>query len=218
MRLSDLGKVSSTTVEAGLLETLFSKLIRKQLAPVISNITKIAETLASLELKHGVDGKDGINGINGKDGLNGKDGKDGVQGQKGDKGQDGKQGKDGQVGKDGSVGISVVSAEVTFDNHLVLTLSDGNEIDAGQINIENKTNYITQVKGEDVVSYSTRYDQVSTTLAYKGEAIIGASESAPLWRIQKLVYGVDGDVTITWATGTTDFRFNWTDRATLTYI
>lgn len=132
-------------------------------------------------------------------------------------GKDGKDGKDGKAGKSGIQGIGVVSAEVTFDNHLVLTLSDGNEIDAGQINIENKTSYVTQIKGEDVVSYSTRYDQVSTTLAYKGEAIIGASEAAPLWRIQKLVFGVDGDVTITWASGTTDFRFNWTDRATLTY-
>lgn len=160
----------------------------------------------------------GIDGKDGKDGLNGKDGKDGLQGQKGDKGKQGEKGKDGEKGNDGLNGISVVNAEVTFDNHLVITLSDGNEIDAGQINIENKTNYVTQVKGEDVVSYSTRYDQVSTTLAYKGEAIIGASESAPLWRIQKLVYGVDGDVTITWANGSADFRNSWSDRAILNYL
>lgn len=163
----------------------------------------------------------GIAGIDGKDGLNGKDGKDGLQGKDGQEGREGKQGKEGLKGVDGTNGIdgiSVVSAEVTFDNHLVLTLSNGNEIDAGLINVENKTNYVTQIKGEDVVSYSTRYDQVSTTLAYKGEAIIGASEASPLWRIQKLVYGTDGDVTITWATGTTDFRFVWDDRATLTYI
>jgi hypothetical protein len=64
----------------------------------------------------GKDGKDGKNGLNGKDGLNGRDGVDGTNG------------KDGKDGKDG---VSVVDAKVDFDGALVLTLSDGNIIDAG---------------------------------------------------------------------------------------
>jgi hypothetical protein len=60
----------------------------------------------------GKDGKDGKDGLNGRDGVDGKDGKDGV---------------------DGKDGISVVDASVDFDGSLVITLSDGNQIDAGQI-------------------------------------------------------------------------------------
>lgn len=58
----------------------------------------------------GRDGKDGINGYNGKDGRDGIDGKDGL---------------------DGKDGVSVVNAKIDFDNSLVLTLSNGNEIDCG---------------------------------------------------------------------------------------
>ena len=63
----------------------------------------------------GQDGKDGKDGQNGRDGLNGKDGTDG---------------KDGVDGKDG---ISVVDAKIDFDGSLVVYLSNGSEIDCGQI-------------------------------------------------------------------------------------
>lgn len=69
----------------------------------------------------GEQGPQGPAGKDGKDGLNGRDGKDGI---------DGKDGKDGIDGKDG---VSVVDATVDFDGSLVITLSDGNQIDAGQI-------------------------------------------------------------------------------------
>jgi hypothetical protein len=69
----------------------------------------------------GAQGPQGIVGRDGKDGVNGRDGKDGVDG------------KDGKDGIDGVDGISVVDARVDFDGGLVITLSDGNEIDAGQI-------------------------------------------------------------------------------------
>jgi hypothetical protein len=154
---------------------------------------------------HNFVGEKGEKGDNGKNGVDGKDGRDG---------KDGLNGKDG---KDGENGISIISAEITFDNHLVIHLSNGNEIDAGQIQVENRTQYVTQIKGEEIVQYASRYDQVSDVLAYKGEAIIGASDSEALWRIQKLVFGTDGDVTITWVNGNADFRYVWNDRASLTY-
>jgi hypothetical protein len=69
----------------------------------------------------GAQGPQGAAGRDGKDGLNGRDGKDGVDG------------KDGKDGTDGVDGISVVDARVDFDGGLVMTLSDGSEIDAGQI-------------------------------------------------------------------------------------
>lgn len=215
MELNKIALASNEELEAKLQEKVITSIIKRELITLTNLISQLADTIQKIELKQGEKGLDGLPGSAGKDGLPGKDGVNGIDGKNGLNGKDGVKGDRGNDGKDG---ISIVNAEVTFDNHLVISLSDGNEIDAGVITVENKTNYVTQIKGEDIVSYSSRYDQVSTTLAYKGEAIIGASESAPLWRIQKLVYGTDGDVTITWATGTTDFRFNWTDRATLTYI
>lgn len=215
MELNKIALASNEELEAKLQEKVITSIIKRELITLTNLISQLADTIQKIELKQGEKGLDGLPGSTGKDGLPGKDGVNGIDGKNGLNGKDGVKGDRGNDGKDG---ISIVNAEVTFDNHLVISLSDGNEIDAGVITVENKTNYVTQIKGEDIVSYSSRYDQVSTTLAYKGEAIIGASESAPLWRIQKLVYGTDGDVTITWATGTTDFRFNWTDRATLTYI
>ena len=160
-----------------------------------------------------------INAPKGDTGAVGPKGERGPKGEKGADGLNGVNGKDGVAGKDGLQGVSVVSAEVTFDNHLVLTLSDGNEIDAGQINVQSgDTVQIVQNRTGDQVTYSTRYDQVSSVLAYKGEAYVGAPENQASWRIQKLVYGTDGDVTITWANGNTDFTNNWSNRASLTYI
>ena len=63
----------------------------------------------------GQDGKDGKDGQNGRDGLNGKDG------------------KDGKDGVDGGDGVSVTDAKIDFDGSLVIYLSNGNEIDCGQI-------------------------------------------------------------------------------------
>jgi hypothetical protein len=60
-------------------------------------------------------------GKNGKDGLNGADGKDG------------KDGIDGKDGKDGEDGVSITDAQVDFDGSLVITLSNGKEIDAGSV-------------------------------------------------------------------------------------
>ena len=77
--------------------------------------------------KDGVDGKNGKDGINGKDGQDGKNGRDGIAGPKGDKGDT------GAVGKNGKAGVSVVDAEVAADDHLVLKLSDGKIIDAGEL-------------------------------------------------------------------------------------
>lgn len=65
----------------------------------------------------GKDGSDGVDGVDGRDGRKGKDGKNGVD------------------GKDGEDGVSIVDVRLDFDGHLVVVLSDGNEIDAGQIEV-----------------------------------------------------------------------------------
>jgi hypothetical protein len=70
-----------------------------------------------------------------------------------------------------------------------------------------------------VRDYSTRYDQDASTptLAYLGKAYPGAADSAASWQIQKLTFGIDGDVTITWADGNAAFDNVWDDRASLSY-
>ena len=73
------------------------------------------------------DGRDGINGTDGRDGRDGKPGKDGAPGRQGP------QGPAGKDGKDGVDGISVANAYLDFDGGLVITLSNGNEINVGEI-------------------------------------------------------------------------------------
>lgn len=62
-----------------------------------------------------------------------------------------------------------------------------------------------------------RIDFVGDTVIYQGEAAPGANESAAVWRIKKVVFGADGDVTTLWAVGVSDYNFAWDDRATLSY-
>jgi hypothetical protein len=156
-----------------------------------------------------------IHNFIGEKGAIGESGLAGIQGIAGSSGKDGTSGKNGL---DGKQGVSVVALEVTFDNHLMITMSDGNEIDAGEITVRSgEVVQVVQNKIGDPNMFSTRYDQINVTLAYKGEAYVGAFESNASWRIQKLVYGVDGDVTITWANGNSDFTNVWDLRESLIY-
>jgi hypothetical protein len=73
------------------------------------------------------DGRDGINGKDGRDGKDGKAGKDGVNGKQGP------QGPKGQDGLDGIDGVSVSNANIDFDGSLIIALSDGREINVGEV-------------------------------------------------------------------------------------
>lgn len=70
-------------------------------------------------------------------------------------------------------------------------------------------------EGEAVLT--KRIDTVSDSLVYRGEAQPGTAESAPTWRIARIEFTQDGDVTELWAGGNAAFAFAWADRATLTY-
>ena len=73
------------------------------------------------------DGRDGINGKDGRDGKDGKAGRDGINGKQGI------QGPKGQDGVDGLDGISVSNANIDFDGSLIIALSDGREINVGEV-------------------------------------------------------------------------------------
>jgi hypothetical protein len=71
-----------------------------------------------------------------------KDGQPGIQGPKGDQGdrgldgangRDGRDGKDGRDGVDGVDGIGVRDAKIDFDGSLVISLTDGREINCGEV-------------------------------------------------------------------------------------
>ena len=82
-----------------------------------------------------------VEAIRGEKGDKGDPGPTGEKGTKGDKGdigvgKDGKDGVDGKYGADGSDGedgVGVHDATVDFDGHLVLTLTNGEEVDAGSV-------------------------------------------------------------------------------------
>ena len=74
--------------------------------------------------------QDGRDGVDGSDGRDGKDGKDGRPGRDGKDGRDGMQGPAGLPGEDG---VSVTDAKIDFDGSLVISLSNGREINVGEV-------------------------------------------------------------------------------------
>ena len=73
------------------------------------------------------DGKDGIDGRDGMDGREGRSGRDGAQGPAGAAGQNGRNGVDGVDG------VSVIDAKIDFDGSLIISLSNGREINVGEV-------------------------------------------------------------------------------------
>ena len=107
--LSDASAEAKVSAIALLLDKEFPKLVDK-----VETVNKIK----------GEQGDRGLQGNKGDAGKNGKDGKDG---------RDGKDGTSGKNGQDGSDGISVVDAKIDFDDTLVFKLSDGKEINVGEV-------------------------------------------------------------------------------------
>jgi hypothetical protein len=120
--------------------------------------------------------KDGRDGINGKDGQDGKDGKSGKDGLKGDKGADGQAGRDGVNGVDG---ISVVNANIDFDGSLIISLSDGREINVGEVvsaDVAEKIKVISTMSTNAAIAIK---DEGSTiTSSVKNINFVGAAVTA----------------------------------------
>jgi hypothetical protein len=123
---------------------------------------KLEAKLVELNNTPAMQGVQGPTGKAGKDGVDGKDGLNGVSG------KDGNDGKDGVDGKDG---ISVVDAKIDFDGSLVVYLSNGAEIDCGQILppevaqniiISSGGSGTSQVVTDTLVSLQTQIDALSS--------------------------------------------------------
>jgi len=118
--------------------------------------------------------QDGQDGKDGKDGRDGKDGKSGRDGLKGDRGVDGQAGRDGVDGVDG---ISVVNAQIDFDGSLVITLSDGRELNVGEVvsqDIAEKIKVISTMSTNGAVGIKDEGTSISTgvkTINFVGAAV-----------------------------------------------
>lgn len=80
--------------------------------------------------------------------------------------------------------------------------------------------FITSIAGavDMGVEMSRRTDFVGESLLYRGDAAPGANEGSPVWRIKRIEFGADGDITEKWAGGNADFTNAWSARASLEYI
>ena len=79
--------------------------------------------------------------------------------------------------------------------------------------------FVTTIAGAlDMGANSRRIDFVSETVMYRGEAAPGADEAALVWRIKRVEFDSDGDVTEKWAEGSAEYVHAWADRASLNYL
>lgn len=70
---------------------------------------------------------------------------------------------------------------------------------------------------DEEMPFSKRIDFITDNLLYRGEAIVGASETDPVWRIRRVTIGSDSDITEVWAGGSSQYIYAWSDRLTLNY-
>jgi hypothetical protein len=109
----------------------------------------IVETLATSFKSFKQEVRSEVSRINAAIPEKGDKGDKGIKGDKGDKGSDGingLDGKDGKDGVDGKDGISVVNAFIDFDGSLVLELSNGNQINAGEVTTEQAASVFATLK------------------------------------------------------------------------
>lgn len=104
-------------------------------ASVEAKLTAIAVLLGKEMPKLGarVDAVEKLQGPQGQQGADGKDGKVGQSGKNGKDGVSGKDGAQGPKGEDGDDGVSVSEAKIDFDGSLIISLSNGREINVGEV-------------------------------------------------------------------------------------
>ncbi len=71
----------------------------------------------------------------------------------------------------------------------------------------------------DQTAYTTALDYSGgTNVIYVGEAVPGSAKTSAVWRIKKLTYDVNNNVTdVQYAGGASTFVNIWSNRATFTY-
>jgi hypothetical protein len=134
--------------------------------------------------------KDGRDGANGTDGRDGKDGKSGRDGLKGDRGVDGQAGRDGVDGVDG---VSVTNAHIDFDGSLVISLSDGRELNVGEV--------VSQDIAEKIKVISTMSTNAAIAVKEEGSTLTNGVKSINFVGTGITATTSGDDVTVTVASG-----------------
>jgi hypothetical protein len=185
-----LAEVEKTIVEA---KAKREESIGKNVDLVISALKTIESKLeAKLDELNNTPAKQGIQGSQGPAGRDGRDGIDGY------KGQDGRDGVDGKDGKDGEDGVSVTDAQIDFDGSLLITLSDGREIDAGTIIPLDVAKQIHSVSTNGGGTSQSVLDSLASLQA-QIDALGGGSGGGI-----SSVASADGSVTVTTTSGAVD--------------
>ena len=188
-----------------------SESIGKSVEVVIKGLKKIKTDLEARfdELNNTIqskanslsNGKDGKDGRNGKDGAPGRDGKDGATGPAGANGVD---------GADGTDGVSVSNAFVDFDGSLTIVLSNGTEINAGEVvplDVAEKIKVITNGGGtsqsvlDSIASLQAQITAMAGFVNYEGTW--NASTNTPTLVSS---VGTKGDYYVVSTTGTTNLN------------
>ncbi len=132
----------------------------------------------------GVAGKDGHTptitiGVNGNWYVDGVDtgykaqGETGATGAHGEKGDKGDQGETGQQGPKGDTGVSVISTRIDENGHLICTMSDGAEIDAGKV--KNVDKHEVRFHVDDEIVQTVQVDDGETVHTPSKEVTAGYS-------------------------------------------
>lgn len=146
------------------------------------------------------DGRDGIDGRDGKDGEPGRPGKDGKDG------RPGRDGKDGVNGVDGKDGVSVTNVYLDFDNSLVIELSDGRQINAGEVlppDISDRLKVIINQGASGGGGGVSLPDQTGNSGKFLTTDGTNASWGTPAGGVSS-VASADGSVTVTTVSGAVD--------------
>lgn len=98
-----------------------------------ATIEFVNEAIADVELKEGPEGPAGADGKDFTYDMFTEEQLEALRGPAGQDGKDGEKGADGQNGQDGAQGVSVVSMVIDENNHLMVTLSDDQVLDAGEV-------------------------------------------------------------------------------------
>lgn len=135
------------------------------------------------------DGRDGSNGKDGRDGKDGKAGRDGINGKQGI------QGLKGQDGIDGIDGVSVANANIDFDGSLIIALSDGRELNVGEV--------VSQDLAEKIQVISTMSTNGAVVVKDEGTVVSSGVKSLNFvgTNITATTSGDDVTVTVTGGSG-----------------
>lgn len=86
----------------------------------------------------------------------------------------------------------------------------------GANTVHSQASTLVDSAGNEVGAYTSKTDEVSSTLLYSAVAAPGSATDQPVWKIWR-VQLVGTVMTTSWAGGSTDFDQVWDNRASLTY-